>query len=147
MNFLSVLSNPPCPISFVPFWLFLGILLSRTFFLLKVSVVSSSNIYPTLPEQSPWSVIRLPTYYTVLSGDVSCSGLTFAIFNVTGCQCSKVLHLGAVGSQYLQKPSLYFGSANKENSLYRPPKLPPSYPATSRMTYPVVAVTPSQKVH
>jgi len=120
---------------------------SRTFFLLKISVVSSSTIYPTLPEQSPWNVIRLPTYYTVVSGDVSCAGVTFAFFSDPGCQCSKVLHVGVVGgSQQLQKLSLYFGSVGKENSLCRPPKLSLSYPATSRITYPTIAAEPSKEV-
>jgi len=146
VNVLPVLSNRSCHISFVPFWLFLGVLLSRTFFLLKISVVLSSNVYPTLPEQSPWSMILLPTFYTVLSGDVSCAGVTFAIFSVPGCQCSKVLHMGDAGSQQLQKLSLHFGIANKQNTLYRPPNLLLSYPATSRMTYPTVATEPSQKV-
>jgi hypothetical protein len=147
LNFLPVLSNPPCPISFAPFWLFLRAPLSRTFFLLKISVVSSSTFYPTLPEQSLWSVIRLPTYYAVLSGDVSWAGVTFAVFDVPGCQCSKVLHVRVVGrSQQLQKFSFYFGSVGKGNSLCRPPKLPLSYPATSRMMYPTIAAEPSQKV-
>jgi hypothetical protein len=119
---------------------------TRTFFLPKISVVSSSTLYPTLPEQSPWSVIHLPTYYTVLSGDVCCAGVTFAGFSVPGCQCSKVQHLGDAGSQQLQKLSFYFESVNKENSLYWPPNLPLSYLATPRMSYPNVAAEPSQKV-
>ena len=139
-------TNPSCSISFIPFRLLLGFLLSSTVFLLKLYVVSSSTIYPTLLEQSPWSVIRLLTYDTVLSGDVCCSGVTVTICSLPGCQCSKVLHLGDAGSQQLQKLSLHFGASTKKTAYTGLPSCCWSYPAMSRMTYPAVAAEPGQKV-